>query len=75
MTADQLYKEAMKLSPRSKASLVDRLVEDVGVHVDPEVERAHLEVVKTRIDEMESGDVEPIDGPSALKQARRLLEP
>ena len=74
LTVEQLYEEAMKLPPLAKASLVERLVRDVGVHVDPKVERAHLALVKARIEEVESGGVAPIDGASALEQARRLLE-
>ncbi len=49
MTADRLYEEAMKLPPRAKASLVERLVEDVGVHLDFRPARSPPELLRVRL--------------------------
>ncbi len=72
-TLEQIYKEALALSDESKAGLAERLVEYLQSHVDPDLERRHLDTVKRRRDELRSGRVKPIDGDEALERARRTL--
>ncbi len=70
---DQLYREALELPDESKAFLAERLVEYLETHVDPELERVHLDTVHRRRDEMRSGRVEAVDGGEGLERARRIL--
>jgi hypothetical protein len=70
---DQLYQEALELPVKSKVSLAERLVEYVETHVDPKLERVHLDTVQRRRDEMRSGRVEAIGGDEGLARARKIL--
>lgn len=72
-TLDRIYEEALALPDESKASLAEKLVDYLETHVDPQLERRHLDRVKRRRDEVRSGQVEPVDGEEALEKARRIL--
>jgi len=65
--------EVERLSPPERADLADRLVETLAEGISPEIERAHLEEVRRRIAQIESGEVTPIPGEQALDQIRRLV--
>ena len=43
MTTEQIFEAAMSLPDDSKATLAERLVAHLASHVEPEVERAHLD--------------------------------
>jgi hypothetical protein len=66
--------EVERLSLDERAELTDRLVESLARDVPPEIERAHLEVVRRRMAQVESGEVSLIPGEDALAQVRRLVE-
>jgi hypothetical protein len=70
---DKLYEEALRLPDESKAVLAERIVEYLGTHVQPDLERIHLDTVKRRRDEIMQGKVEPIDGREASVKARRII--
>jgi len=72
-TLDKIYEQAMNLPDESKAILAERIVEYLGTHVPPDLERLHLDMVKRRRDEMKERRVEPIDGQDALDRARRAI--
>ena len=72
-TLDKIYEQAMRLPDESKALLAERIVEYLGTHVSPDLERLHLDIVKRRRDEMRERRVEPIDGQDALTRARRAM--
>ena len=74
LTVEQIYEEAMKLPWAERAELADRLVEGVSVHIDPDIEREQVEVAEARLDEVLSGNEEAVDGPTAMRRARRLLD-
>jgi hypothetical protein len=70
---EKIFEEAMSLPNESKAILAERIVEYLETHVDPDLERVHLDTVRRRRDEMKKGQVEPIDGQDASVMARRII--
>ena len=74
MTVEEVYEAAMSLPDDSKAALAERLVAYLGTHVDPDVERDHLEVARRRKDEILSGRVRSLDGETVMARARELIE-
>ncbi len=73
VSLEQVYREALELSNESKASLAERLVEHIESHMDPDLQREHLDIVKRRRDQLLVGKVSLVDGPEALRAARRKL--
>ncbi|HAK97429.1 MAG TPA: acyl-protein synthetase [Planctomycetes bacterium] len=73
-TLDDVYRNALGLSDESKERLIERLVEHLESRIDPALQRAHLEIVKKRRDELRAGHVRAVDGEEALEKARRLLQ-
>ncbi len=69
----QILAKVEQLSPPERADLADRLVEKLAHDISPEVERAQLEEVRRRLDEVESGEVTLIPGEQALEHVRRLV--
>jgi putative addiction module component (TIGR02574 family) len=65
--------EVARLSPPERADLADRLVETLTEGISPEIERAHLEEVRRRSAQIESGEVTTISGEEALDRVRRLV--
>lgn len=74
LTIDQIYNEALLLPDESKASLAERLVEYLEIHIDRDLERIHLDTAKRRRDEVRAGQVQPIDGEEALARVRRIVK-
>ena len=73
MTAEEIYEEAMTLPNESKALLAERLVAYLETNMEPEVERAHLEVARRRRDEILSGQAETLDGEAVMARARQIV--
>ena len=73
-TLEEVYQEALELPDESKECLAERLTEYLATHIDPAIERSHIETVKRRRDEVLSGEVKPVDAEAALAEARLLLE-
>jgi hypothetical protein len=71
---DKIYEHAMELPNESKAILVERIVEYLETHVDPDLERLHLDTVKRRRDEIRQRQVQPVDGQDVLTMARRIID-
>jgi hypothetical protein len=71
---DKIYEEALSLPDESKAVLAERIVEYLETHVNPDLERVHLDTVKRRRDEMQKGKVEPVDGHEASVMAHRIIK-
>lgn len=70
---ENIYEEALKLPDESKAVLAERIIEYLGTHVDPDLERVHLDIVKRRRDEMRKGQVVALDGQDASVMARGII--
>jgi hypothetical protein len=72
-TAEQLFREALSLSPEARADLTDRLVASSAEAIVPEIERAHLAEVRRRIAGVDSGKERLITGGQVLADGRALL--
>jgi len=65
--------EALKLPPRSRARLAERLVASLEKVVDPEADREWLAEVERRSGELASGKVKGISANKVLKNVRTAL--
>lgn len=73
MAADQILRDALALPLEERADLTDRLVESLVEDAPPEITRLHLDEVRRRIAEVQSGAVTLIPGDEALAQVRDLI--
>ena len=73
MTTEQIFEAAMSLPDDSKATLAERLVAHLAAHIEPEIERAHLDAATRRRDEILSGQVEALDGEAVMARARKIV--
>ncbi len=73
MTVEEVYEAAMTLPNESKALIAERLVAYLGTNIEPDVERAHLEAVRRRRDEILSGQAEALDGEVVMARAREIV--
>lgn len=62
------------LSAPERAELADRLIESLACEIPPDIERAHLDEVRRRIAEVESGVVTMVPGDEVMAKARRMVE-
>jgi len=69
-----ILEQVEHLSVPERAELTDRLVETLTCDIPPDIERAHLDEVRRRIAEVESGAVTPIPGDEVLAEVRRIAE-
>jgi len=72
-TSEEIFRDAMTLPPDARAELTERLVESLARDISPEITREQLAVVRRRIAQVESGEVELIPGDEALARVRTLL--
>jgi hypothetical protein len=72
---DQVYEQAMRLPDESKAVLAERIIEYLETNVNPNLERAHLDIVKKRREEIREKRVDLIPGEDALAKVRQILNP
>lgn len=69
LTLDQLEAEAAKLNPTERAALLDRLHE-LDEPSDPEIRAAwNIEILR-RIRQVDSGQVQLLDGPTVIAELR-----
>ena len=71
--AEKLYVDAMALPGETRLELTERLVASLADDVPAEIQRAHIEEVRKRITQVESGKVDLIPGDEALARVRNLL--
>jgi len=71
-TAEQIYQDALALPAETRVELTERLVASLADDVPPEIQHAHIEEVRRRIAEVESGEVELIPGDEALERVRKV---
>ncbi|RYD58489.1 MAG: hypothetical protein EOP83_20835 [Verrucomicrobiaceae bacterium] len=72
-TAEQLFRDALTLSPEARADLTDRLVASSAEAIVPEIERAHLAEVRRRIGAVDAGEEQLIPGEQVIAGGRALL--
>ena len=71
--AEKLYEDAMALPGETRVELTERLVASLADDIPAEIQRAHIDEVRKRIAQVESGDIELIPGDEALARVRKLL--
>jgi len=69
----RLESEALKLSPKARARLAERLISSLDDHADPDSERRWLEEAERRLDELVSGKVAGIPANEVFRKARSSL--
>jgi putative addiction module component (TIGR02574 family) len=67
-TLDTLQAEVLKLSPVDRAKLLDLLLDSIDE--DEEVEREWEQIADERDEELDSGKVSAVDGPTVLARLR-----
>jgi Putative addiction module component len=72
-TADKIYQDALALPSETRVELTERLVASLADDVPAEIQRAHIDEVRKRIAQVESGEVELIPGDEALARVRNVL--
>jgi hypothetical protein len=72
-TAEKLYQDALALPSETRIALTERLVASLAYDIPAEIQRAHIDEVRKRIAQVESGEVELIPGDEALAHVRKLL--
>ena len=74
-TSEEIFRDAMALSPDARAELTERLIESLARDTSPEISEAQLAEVRRRIAEVESGEASLIPGDEVLARVRNLLAP
>jgi putative addiction module component (TIGR02574 family) len=69
----RLESQALKLSPKARARLAERLVSSLDDHADPDSERLWLEEAERRLDELLSGKVVGISSDEVFRKGRSSL--
>jgi len=75
MTIDAVIEQALRLSAEDRAELVARLLEslDDAGPADPAHDAAWTEVIDRRLQDLQDGRVELIDGRVAMARAREAV--
>jgi len=80
-TVDELFEQAMKLSPDEREELAHRLYQSTlpevpGEEIPPEeAERLTMEVVKRRLEQFDRGEVQPRDWNEVMAELRAKYPP
>ena len=72
-TVQELFNTAIQLPLDMQSLLAEKLIGYVETHIDPALERIHLDLAKQRIAELTSGKVSSIDGVDALRRVRNAV--
>ncbi len=72
LTLDQLISEATALPDTAKAILIDKIVESMNSHIDPDILMEGVKKAQERMAEIDRGAVQTIPGDIALAQVRQL---
>ena len=72
-SAEDIFQKAVELPVEVRNELTERLIASLADDVSPEITAAHLDEVRKRIAEVESGEVELIPGDEVLARVRKLL--
>ena len=71
MTLEKLEAEALKLSPKSRARLAEKLLHSLEGLTDAEIERAWVEEAQRRDNEWDEGEAKPAE--KVLREARSRI--
>ena len=71
--ARQIESKALKLSPRERARLAERLIASLDDQVDADAEAAWIREAERRLDELRTGKVKGRSAASVFRKARSTL--
>jgi putative addiction module component (TIGR02574 family) len=69
----QIEADALKLTPKQRARIAERLLSSLDDGFDPENDRLWLEEAERRLDELLSGEVKGVPAEQVFKKARSAL--
>lgn len=70
LTFDQLEQEALSLPDAQRATLAQHLWETLEMEPEPEITEAWKVEVRRRLEELDSGKVQPIPGEEVMRRLR-----
>ena len=73
ITVEMLRPQALALSQRERAELASILLESLPPGFDDDIEAEQLCVVRERIEEIESGKVQPVPGEEVFRRIKESL--
>jgi putative addiction module component (TIGR02574 family) len=71
--ASKLEAKALKLPPEQRARLAERLISSLDQSVDPDSEEFWIREAERRLQELESGGIEPVPAERVIENARSSL--
>jgi len=71
--ARQIESKALKLTPRERARLAERLISSLDDEVDPDAEAAWAREAERRLDELRTGMVKGRSAATVFRKARTAL--
>ena len=71
--ASKLEAKVLKLPPEQRARLAQRLISSLDQASDPESEEFWIREAERRLEDLESGSVEPVPAERVLEKARSSL--
>jgi putative addiction module component (TIGR02574 family) len=71
--ARQIESKALKLSPRERARLAERLISSLDDEADPDAERLWVREAERRLDELRAAAVKGRPARSVFRKARSML--
>jgi putative addiction module component (TIGR02574 family) len=71
--ASKLEAKALKLPPEQRARLAERLISSLDPTSDPDSEQLWVQEAERRLDELESGRVEPVPADRVIENVRTSL--
>jgi len=71
--ARELESKALKLPPKERARLAERLIPSLDQETDPGAQELWLREAERRLDELESGDVSGVPADRVVEKARSTL--
>jgi putative addiction module component (TIGR02574 family) len=71
--AREFESKALKLPPKERARLAERLISSLDQETDPDAQRLWLQEAERRLDELESGNVSGVPADQVFEKARSTL--
>ena len=72
-TSEEIFREAMMLSPEVRAELAERLIGSLAEDVSREIAVSQFAEVQRRIAKVETGEAELVQGDKVLARARNVV--
>ena len=73
-TFEEIEADAMRLHPRDRVKLAQRLVSSLDPGVEKDVEGQWLREAERRLEELRKGEAKGIDAPEAFRKAHEALK-